>query len=107
MTTRQLTPPSSTDDQGCLRRVLAVPLVILHLLAAWCCSMALTIRPSGPWDDDAHAGIALASALTIMASALALLITAVPSVRRTMGPWWLVPPVLLGVTAAVRWAFGA
>ncbi|WP_030350790.1 hypothetical protein [Streptomyces scopuliridis] len=99
-------PPSTTDDQGCLRQVLAVPLVILQLLAAWCCYTALTIRPSGPWDDDARAGIALSCALTLATSALALLITVVPSVRRTMGPWWLVPPLVLGVAAAVRWVLG-
>ncbi|MFE2844499.1 hypothetical protein ACFXKS_13190 [Streptomyces scopuliridis] len=80
--------------------------MILHLLAAWCCYTALAIRPSGSWDDDARGGIVLACALTIAVSALALLITVVPSVRRAMGPWWLAPPLTLGAVAAVRWAFG-
>ncbi|RYJ30633.1 hypothetical protein CU044_0976 [Streptomyces sp. L-9-10] len=78
--------------------------MLLHLIAAGCCSMALAIRPSGTWDDDARAGIVLACALTLATSALALLITVAPSVRRAMGPWWLAPPLILGVVAAVRWA---
>ncbi|EFL24879.1 LOW QUALITY PROTEIN: putative membrane protein, partial [Streptomyces himastatinicus ATCC 53653] len=59
--------------------------------------------PSGSWDDDARTGIVLACVLTLGASALAGLITVMPSVRRVMGPWWLVPPLVLGAVAAVRW----
>ncbi|WP_329120502.1 hypothetical protein [Streptomyces sp. NBC_01353] len=66
--------------------------------------MALTIRPSGSWDDDARAGIVLSCVLAIAASAVALAITAVPSVRRVMGSWWLAPPLVLGGVAAIRWA---
>ncbi|MGR3936490.1 hypothetical protein [Streptomyces sp. BRA346] len=94
---------TSAEDQGCLRWVLAVPLVILHLIAAFFCYTALTIEPSGSWDDDARAGIVLACVLTLGASALAALITVMPSVRRVMGPWWLAPPLVLGAVAAVRW----
>lgn len=94
----------TTEDQGCLRWVLAVPLVLLHLVAAWFCYTALTIEPGGSWDDDARAGIVLSCLLTLVASGLALLITLAPSVRRTMGRWWLAAPVVLGVVAAVRWA---
>ncbi|MFJ5111650.1 hypothetical protein ACIQAD_13535 [Streptomyces sp. NPDC088551] len=96
--------PSPTENVGCLRGVLAVPLVLLHLIAAGCCSLALTIRPAGTWDDDARAGMVLACVLTLATSALALLITVAPSVRRAMGPWWSAPPLLLGAVAAVRWA---
>ncbi|MEV6425554.1 hypothetical protein [Streptomyces sp. NPDC051662] len=94
----------TTEDQGCPRWVLGVPLVIIHLIAAWFCYIALAIQPSGSWDDDARAGIVLSCVLTIAASALALLITVAPSVRRAMGPWWLAPPLILGVVATVRWA---
>jgi hypothetical protein len=45
--------------------VLAVPLVLLTLIAAYFCRMALTISPSGSWDDDAYAGIVLSCVLTI------------------------------------------
>ncbi|MFC9246869.1 hypothetical protein ACFT7S_23585 [Streptomyces sp. NPDC057136] len=92
-----------TDDRGCLRRVLGVPLVLLHLMAAAFCWTALTIRASGPWDDGALAGIELSCMLTIAIGAVALLITAAPSVRRAMGPWWFAPPVALIATAVVRW----
>ncbi|MFJ9682416.1 hypothetical protein ACIRP2_30840 [Streptomyces sp. NPDC101194] len=90
-------------DRGCLRRVMAVPLLILHAIAAGCCYYALTIRPSGIWDKDAYGAIALSCFFTIAVSAVALLITVVPpSVRHAMGRAWLVPPVVLAAAAAVR-----
>ncbi|QNE75391.1 hypothetical protein F0344_12855 [Streptomyces finlayi] len=55
--------------------------------AGLACSWALTIRPSGPGDDDAPAGIELSCMLTIGISGFAVLITAAPSVRRAMGRW--------------------
>ncbi|MFH8926440.1 hypothetical protein ACH4D4_05240 [Streptomyces pristinaespiralis] len=92
------------EEQGCLRWVLGVPLAILNLIAAWFCWTALTIRPSGPWDDDARAGIVLSCVLTIAAVVVALLITLIPSARRALSRWWLAPPLILAVVAAVRWA---
>ena len=94
----------SDGDRGCVRWVLAVPLLILHLIAALSCYAALITVPSGSWDDDAYLGIELACELTLAASALAALITVLPSVRRVMGPWWLAPPLALGTVAAVRWS---
>lgn len=95
------------EDQGCLRWVMAVPLVILYALAAGCCYYALTIRPSGTWDKDAYGAITLACFFTIALSAMALLITVMPpTVHRAMGRGWLVPPLVLAAVAAVRWAFG-
>ncbi|WP_371648556.1 hypothetical protein [Streptomyces mirabilis] len=41
--------------------MLAVPLTLLTLIAAYFCWMALTIGPSGSWDDDAYAGFVLSS----------------------------------------------
>jgi hypothetical protein len=95
---------TTAGEQGCLRWVLGVPLVILYLIAGWFCWTALTIRPSGPWDDDARAGIVLSCVLTIAAASLAMLITLTPSARRALNRWWLAPPVVLGLVAAVRWA---
>ncbi|MFJ6578789.1 hypothetical protein ACIQMY_22815 [Streptomyces sp. NPDC091368] len=95
-----------TGDDGCLRWVMAVPLVLLHTIAAWFVYTALTTRPAGSWDDEARAGIELSCALAIAASGLALLITLLPSIRRAMGPWWLAPPLLMGAIATSRWLVG-
>ncbi|POX57431.1 hypothetical protein C3492_43735 [Streptomyces sp. Ru62] len=46
-----MTSPSPVDDDhGCLRPVLAVPLLPLTLIAADFSWTALTIRPADPWD---------------------------------------------------------
>ncbi|MEU2280544.1 hypothetical protein ABZ614_01010 [Streptomyces sp. NPDC013178] len=98
-------PYDPADDRGCLRLVLAVPLTLLTLIAALCCWAALTMRPSGPWDDEAYAGIVLACVFTIGAAAAAMGLWLLPSVRRVMGWGWVVPALLLGVVAGVRWVF--
>lgn len=101
------TAPTPGDDSGCLRRVMAVPLVILYAIAAFCCYTALITRPSGSWDQDAYGAIALMCFLTIAAGALGLLLTlAPPTVRRAMGPWWLAPSLILGAVAATSWFLG-
>lgn len=97
-------PYHPDDDRGCLRLVLAVPLTLLILIAAMCCWAALTMRPSGPWDDEAYAGIVLACVFTIGAAGAVAALWRVPSVRRTMPWWWILPALLLGVVAGVRWA---
>jgi hypothetical protein len=66
------------DDRGCLRLVLAVPLVLLTFTAAYFCWTALTIRPGGPWDDDAYAGIDLSCLLTIGAAGAATALWVLP-----------------------------
>ncbi|MFJ1608131.1 hypothetical protein ACIOHS_32845 [Streptomyces sp. NPDC088253] len=102
-----MTSPSHVDnDRGCLRLVLAVPLILLTLVAAYFCWTALTIRPSGPWDDDAYAGIALSCVLTIGAAGVVAVLWLLPSVRRIMGWWWVGPAALLGVIAVIRWVTG-
>ncbi|MFI8290534.1 hypothetical protein ACIGBL_15525 [Streptomyces sp. NPDC085614] len=106
MTSDRSDVAGTTGDDGCLRWVMAVPLVLLHTIAAWFVYMALTIRPAGSWDDEAQAGIELSCVLAIATSGLALLIALLPSVRRAMGPWWLAPPLMLGAAAATRWAVG-
>jgi hypothetical protein len=100
-------PSRVDDDRGCLLLVLAVPLALLTLIAAYFCWTALSIRPSGPWDEDAYAGIVLSCVLTIGAAAAAAAVWALPPVRRVMRWWWVGPALLLGVVAAVRWATGA
>ncbi|MET8243725.1 hypothetical protein ABZV31_04380 [Streptomyces sp. NPDC005202] len=94
------------DDRDCLRLVLAVPLTLLTLVAAYFCWTALTIRPSGPWDDDAYAGIVLSCVLTIGAAAAVTGLRLLPSVRRVMGWGWVMPALVLGVVAGVRWGLG-
>ena len=102
-----MTSPSQVDDdRGCLRLVLAVPLILLTLIAAYFCWTALTIRPSGPWDDDAYAGIVLSCVLTIGAAGAAAVLWVLPPVRRVMRWWWVGPALVLGVVAAVRWVMG-
>ncbi|MFJ5272351.1 hypothetical protein [Streptomyces sp. NPDC088358] len=91
------------NDRGCLRLVLVVPLITLTLVAAYFCWTALTIRPSGPWDDDAYAGIVLSCVLTIGAAGAVAVLWLLPSARRIMGWWWVGPAVLSGVIAAIRW----
>jgi hypothetical protein len=102
-----MTSPSHVDDdRGCLRVVLAVPLIVLTLIAAYFCWTAWTITPSGTWDDDAYAGIVLSCVVTIAAAVAAAALWLVPSVRRAMPWWWILPPLLLAVVAGARWAVG-
>ncbi|GAA1426828.1 hypothetical protein GCM10009601_36790 [Streptomyces thermospinosisporus] len=96
-------PPSVDNDTGCLRAVLAVPILLLTLIAALFCWAALTIRPSGPWDDEAYAAIILACVVTIGATAAVTALWLIPSVRRII-PWWCISPaLLLGIVAGVQW----
>ncbi|WP_416957485.1 hypothetical protein [Streptomyces sp. Agncl-13] len=99
-------PALPNDDRGCLRLVLAVPLTLLTLVAAYFCWTALTIRPSGSWDDDAYAGIVLSCVLTIGAAGATAVLWVLPPVRRIMGWWWVGPAALLGVIAVIRWVTG-
>ncbi|MGW1887828.1 hypothetical protein [Streptomyces sp. NPDC001970] len=96
--------PVRTDDRGCLQWVLAVPVVILDLLAAGFCFYAVTIRPHDAWDRDAVDGIIAMCVLTIATSAVTVLFLVVPSVRRVMNRWWFAPPLVLAGLATVRWA---
>ncbi|MFE1886195.1 hypothetical protein [Streptomyces diastatochromogenes] len=97
-------PAHPENDRGRIRLVLAVPLTLLTLTAAFFCWTALTIRPSGPWDDEAYGGIVLSCVLTLTAAAAVLLLRLLPSVRRFLGWGWVTPALALGVVAAVRWA---
>ncbi|MCQ0022918.1 hypothetical protein M4914_08095 [Streptomyces somaliensis DSM 40738] len=94
------------DDRGCLRLVLAVPLGLLTLIAAFFCRTALTIRPSGSWDDEAYAGIVLSCVLAIGAAIATTGLWLLPSVRRVIGWWWVAPAAVFGIVAGVRWGTG-
>ncbi|MEU7031708.1 hypothetical protein AB0A60_34050 [Streptomyces sp. NPDC046275] len=84
---------------------MAVPLGILHVFAAALLVAAFATQPSGPWDHDAYAAIAVLCVLTVLTNGLALAITVLPpTVRRAMGPWWVAPPLVMGMMAIVRWA---
>ncbi|MFI5687257.1 hypothetical protein [Streptomyces sp. NPDC051636] len=102
-----MTNPSPVDDdRGCLRLVLAVPLFLLTVIAAYFCWTALTIRPSGPWDDDAYTGIILSCVLTMGAAGAAAVLWVLPPVRRVMRWWCIGPALLLAVVTSVRWGMG-
>ncbi|RSS79555.1 hypothetical protein [Streptomyces sp. WAC06614] len=90
------------EDRGCLRWVLGVPLTLVHLLNAFCVYSAVAFAPQGEWDDQGYAGITMACICAIALSLLGLAVTAIPSVRRAMGPWWFAPPLVLGAIAFVR-----
>ncbi|WP_405439167.1 hypothetical protein OG373_17560 [Streptomyces avidinii] len=92
------------EDQGCLRWVLGVPLGIIHLLNAVAVTGALFAGPQAEWDHQGYEGVAAMCFVSVSLSVLGLLITVVPSVRRTMGLWWFAPPLLLGLTAYIRGA---
>ncbi|MGW4287671.1 hypothetical protein ACWEIK_12115 [Streptomyces sp. NPDC004673] len=97
---------SVDDDHRWLVTVFAVPVVLLTLVSAYFCWTALTIRPSGAWDDDAYAGIVLACAMSVGAAGVAAAVWVSPPVRRVLGWGWMVPALVLGVVAGMRWAVG-
>ncbi|MFF7965065.1 hypothetical protein ACFZC3_06815 [Streptomyces sp. NPDC007903] len=94
------------DDRGWLVTVFAVPVILLTLVSAYFCWTALTIRPSGAWDDDAYAGIGLACVMSVGAAGAAAVVWVLPPVRRVLGWGWVVPALVLGAVAGVRWAAG-
>ncbi|MFB7996531.1 hypothetical protein ACFC4G_27350 [Streptomyces sp. NPDC056002] len=97
-------PARPDGERGCLRVVLALPFGVLTLIAAYFCWTAMSIRPSGSWDDDAYGGIVLSCVVTVAAAGSATALWLLPSVRRVVGWGWVAPALVLGVTAAVRWA---
>ncbi|MFD3536390.1 hypothetical protein [Streptomyces sp. NPDC058664] len=47
MTSDRPDAAGTAGDDGCLRWVMTVPLVLLHEIAAWFVYTALTVRPAG------------------------------------------------------------
>ncbi|MFH8281474.1 hypothetical protein [Streptomyces antibioticus] len=91
------------DERAGTRWVFAVPTGLLTLVAGFFCWAALTIRPSGAWDDDAYAGIVLSCVLAVGAAGGVVAMWVVPSVRRVVPWWWVSPALVLGVVSGVRW----
>ncbi|NEB81104.1 hypothetical protein G3I40_38740 [Streptomyces sp. SID14478] len=96
-------PDPDVADRGCLRLVLAVPFALLTLVAAYFCWTALTIRPSGSWDDDAYRGIEVSCLATVFLAGAVVLLWLLPSVRRVMSWPWTAPAAALVAVAVVRW----
>ncbi|MFJ8012732.1 hypothetical protein [Streptomyces sp. NPDC096339] len=101
-----MTDGTAGSDRAERRRwvlwVLGVPLGLVHLLNAATVYLMLRYPPQGEWDNQGYAGTATACLISIVLSVIGLLITLIPPVRRTLGPWWFAPPILLGVIAWVR-----
>ncbi|MFI8503926.1 hypothetical protein ACIGFK_36290 [Streptomyces sp. NPDC085524] len=85
-----------------VRWVLGVPLGLLHTLNAATVYAIVSAGPAGEWDDAGYAGTAAGALLAIVLSVIGVLITLIPPVRRALGLWWLLPPVILGVITWVR-----
>ncbi|MFJ9668853.1 hypothetical protein ACIRPP_30330 [Streptomyces sp. NPDC101219] len=96
-------PHHPDDDRTLLRGILAVPVVLLTLAAAFCLWLAMNTQPDGDDDQAAYGGIELGCALAIGSAGAAGALWLAPSVRRVMRWPWAVPAVTLGVAAAVRW----
>ncbi|THA48182.1 hypothetical protein E6R62_29565 [Streptomyces sp. A1136] len=90
------------EDQGCLRWVLGVPLGLVYLAAAYCCRIALLMRPDGPHDDHTRADIEACAVAALCVSLLGLLLSLLPVYRRTLSRWWYLVPLALGLVAYVR-----
>ncbi|MEU5808162.1 MULTISPECIES: hypothetical protein [unclassified Streptomyces] len=92
------------EDRGCLQWALGLPLGLVHALDAFLVQAAVRYGPQGVWDDRGYTRISAACFTVVCLSGLALLVTLIPPVRRTLGPWWLAPPALLGAIAWIRMA---
>ncbi|WP_372345007.1 hypothetical protein [Streptomyces sp. KL116D] len=101
---RPTLPDRDVAGRGLLRLVLAVPFVLLTLVAAWFCRLAVTIRPAGAWDDDAYRGIEVSCFVAVSLAGAVVLLWLPPSVRRFMSWPWAVPATVLVAVAVVRWA---
>ncbi|MEU0340901.1 hypothetical protein ABZ092_18585 [Streptomyces bobili] len=91
------------DDRGCPRLVLTVPVTLFTLIGAAFCWTAPTIRPSGPWDEDAHRGIGLSCLLTVGAAGAVVALWSMRSVRQVVR-WWIGPALVVTRAAVVRWS---
>ncbi|OKK21090.1 hypothetical protein AMK16_12055 [Streptomyces sp. CB00455] len=86
------------------RWALGVPLALIHAPNALVVYALLRYPPQGSWDHQGYTGSAMLALVSLTLSVIGLLITLVPPVRRTLGTWWLAPPVVLGAIAWIRMA---
>ncbi|MFG3552546.1 hypothetical protein [Streptomyces sp. NPDC047725] len=96
-------PHHPDDDRRLLCAILAVPLTLSTLAAAFFLWLAISTRPDGDWDEAAYGGIELACVLAVVSAGVVGALWLAPSVRRVMRWPWAVPAVLLGLAAVVRW----
>ncbi|MFF5883301.1 hypothetical protein ACF1DW_18320 [Streptomyces sp. NPDC014603] len=96
-------PHHPDDDRRLLRVILAVPVVLLTLVAAFFLWLALNTRPDDAGDEAAYGGIELGSALTVVFAGAVGALWLAPSVRRVMRWPWAAPAVALGAAAVARW----
>ncbi|MEU7277447.1 hypothetical protein AB0A69_01435 [Streptomyces sp. NPDC045431] len=95
-------PYDPEGDRTPLRWVVGVPLVILDVLMAGLCFAAYRTQPQGVWDDGAYAGIDAVCLFVLFLGFWAVLLALLPSRRRVLGRWWLVPPLVLMLLVVVR-----
>ncbi|MFG2879352.1 hypothetical protein ACGFYU_30840 [Streptomyces sp. NPDC048337] len=88
---------TSRHNRGWPQWVLGVPLALVYVLAALFFLNTLTL--DGPRED-----IATSTHAVTLLSAIALLITLAPALRRTLGRWWYAVPLLLTAVAFIRLA---
>lgn len=96
-------PHHPDDNRGLLRVILAVPVVLSTLAAAFFLWLAMNTRPDGDWDQAAYGGIELACALAVVSAGAVGALWLAPSVRRVMRWPWTLPAVALAVAAVARW----
>ncbi|MFD8980444.1 hypothetical protein [Streptomyces sp. NPDC059564] len=91
------------QDQGCLRWVLGLPLVVFcYLPALYFGYGALVLQPDSP-DDRMRDDARFMAEISVGLFFVGLLITALPLFHRTLGRWWYAAPFLLAAVAYVRW----
>ncbi|MCX5377786.1 hypothetical protein [Streptomyces sp. NBC_00091] len=89
------------EDRGCLRWVLAVPLALIYLPAAYLCYVSLALRPDSPY-DQLHDDVRFTADVSVFLCFAGLLLTAVPVFHRNLGRWWYAAPFLLAAVAFTR-----
>ncbi|NYV73760.1 hypothetical protein [Streptomyces sp. UH6] len=96
-------PHHPDDDRRLLRTVLAVPVVLSTLAAAFFLWLAVNTHPDGDWDQAAYGGIELGCALAVVLAGATGALWLAPSVRRVLRWPWAVPAALVGLAAVLRW----
>lgn len=91
------------EDQGCLRWVLAVPLALFYLPAAFFLYGALVLQPDRSPYDPMRDSARLNAGIAVFLYFCGLLLTTVPVFHRNLGRWWYAAPFLLAAVAYWRW----
>ncbi|WP_159401660.1 hypothetical protein [Streptomyces sp. NRRL F-5053] len=78
-----------------------------HLVAPLSCYLSLVITPDHVWDKDAMRGVETACFVTVVCTALAVLLLLRPVVRGSLAWWWLAPAGAMLLVGAARWIYAA